>query len=301
MSRPDTGAVTLAALGDTGVDVRLVAELADVDTIDDIDVVRRACLPGSRFRQRHLGRRSMTCLAICTTGRWTVSDVGSATKTAACTACRCTAGWGDGADDHVRPGDGRVVRRTHHRPRLWSGTTGRQPGAAWGARARRRPVGHRGGPGPPQRGARAAPRRVRAAARHWAGGRRCCSPTGTSGSAAIRGGCCSGPVSCCARRPVHRRIRLRGRGCPAPLGAARVGADHRAVVPVGVGRHRLRRRARGGGRAGADRDPPGRPARFGEADPGVAVHCGPAEPHRQRALMANIAAVSSSHLPRNTS
>jgi hypothetical protein len=51
MSQPDTGAVTLRALGDTGVDVRLVSELADVDTIDDIAVVSRACLPGSRFRQ----------------------------------------------------------------------------------------------------------------------------------------------------------------------------------------------------------------------------------------------------------
>jgi glycosyltransferase A (GT-A) superfamily protein (DUF2064 family) len=51
MSQPDTGAVTLRALGDTGVDVLLVSELADVDTIDDVDVVRRACLPTSRFHQ----------------------------------------------------------------------------------------------------------------------------------------------------------------------------------------------------------------------------------------------------------
>jgi glycosyltransferase A (GT-A) superfamily protein (DUF2064 family) len=51
MSQPDTGAVTLRALGDTGMDVRLVAELADVDTFDDIAVVGRACLPGSRFHQ----------------------------------------------------------------------------------------------------------------------------------------------------------------------------------------------------------------------------------------------------------
>jgi len=51
MSQPDTGAVTLRALGDTGVHVRLVPELADVDTIDDIDVVGRACPPGSRFHQ----------------------------------------------------------------------------------------------------------------------------------------------------------------------------------------------------------------------------------------------------------
>ncbi len=48
-SRPDTGAVTLAALRDTGIDVDLVAELADVDTVDDVDTVRRACPPHSRF------------------------------------------------------------------------------------------------------------------------------------------------------------------------------------------------------------------------------------------------------------
>ena len=51
MSQPDTGAVTLAALRDTGVDVTLVEELADVDTIDDFEVVRDACAPNSRFRQ----------------------------------------------------------------------------------------------------------------------------------------------------------------------------------------------------------------------------------------------------------
>lgn len=49
MSRPDTGAVTLAALRDTGLEVSLVPTLADVDTVDDIDVVRRACRPGGRF------------------------------------------------------------------------------------------------------------------------------------------------------------------------------------------------------------------------------------------------------------
>jgi hypothetical protein len=51
MSQPDTGAVTLRALRDTGLDVHLVAELADVDTIDDVEVVGRVCLPGSRFHQ----------------------------------------------------------------------------------------------------------------------------------------------------------------------------------------------------------------------------------------------------------
>jgi glycosyltransferase A (GT-A) superfamily protein (DUF2064 family) len=49
MSRSDTGAVTLAALGDTGVDVSLVTTLADVDTVDDVDAVRRQCVPDSRF------------------------------------------------------------------------------------------------------------------------------------------------------------------------------------------------------------------------------------------------------------
>ncbi len=49
MSAPDTGAVTLAALRDTRVHVELLCELADVDTLDDIGAVRRACPPGSRF------------------------------------------------------------------------------------------------------------------------------------------------------------------------------------------------------------------------------------------------------------
>ena len=49
MSAPDTGAVTLAALLDTRVHVELLCELADVDTLDDIGDVRRACPPGSRF------------------------------------------------------------------------------------------------------------------------------------------------------------------------------------------------------------------------------------------------------------
>jgi glycosyltransferase A (GT-A) superfamily protein (DUF2064 family) len=51
MSRPDTGAVTLSALDDTGVYVSLVPTLADVDTVDDIEGVRRVCPPGGRFAQ----------------------------------------------------------------------------------------------------------------------------------------------------------------------------------------------------------------------------------------------------------
>ncbi len=49
MSTSETGAVTLAALQHTGLRVGLLRELGDVDTVDDIAAVRRACVPGSRF------------------------------------------------------------------------------------------------------------------------------------------------------------------------------------------------------------------------------------------------------------
>jgi glycosyltransferase A (GT-A) superfamily protein (DUF2064 family) len=49
MSRADTGAVTLAALGDTAANVSLVRSLVDVDTVDDVEAVRRNCAPNSRF------------------------------------------------------------------------------------------------------------------------------------------------------------------------------------------------------------------------------------------------------------
>ncbi|MBI3692777.1 MAG: DUF2064 domain-containing protein, partial [Mycolicibacterium aromaticivorans] len=51
MSQSDTGAVTLAALEHTGIPVTLVEELHDVDTVDDIPVVRAACSSTSRFAQ----------------------------------------------------------------------------------------------------------------------------------------------------------------------------------------------------------------------------------------------------------
>lgn len=51
MSQADTGAVTLAALEDTGMSVTLVEELHDVDTIDDIPAVRAACQSSSRFAE----------------------------------------------------------------------------------------------------------------------------------------------------------------------------------------------------------------------------------------------------------
>ena len=49
MSRPDTGAHTLGALRGRGLDVRLLATLADVDTVHDVETVRRQCDPASRF------------------------------------------------------------------------------------------------------------------------------------------------------------------------------------------------------------------------------------------------------------
>ena len=57
MSRPDTGALTLAALYAKGFHVDLVAELADVDTVADIDSVRRMCAVDSRFARATAGVR----------------------------------------------------------------------------------------------------------------------------------------------------------------------------------------------------------------------------------------------------
>jgi len=51
MSVPDTGALTLTALQRNGLRVVLTDELSDVDTIDDVETVRGACAPTSRFRQ----------------------------------------------------------------------------------------------------------------------------------------------------------------------------------------------------------------------------------------------------------
>ncbi|UXA18698.1 DUF2064 domain-containing protein [Mycobacterium sp. SMC-4] len=49
MSQPDTGALTLEALRNKGYGVALVEELADVDTVADVEGVRRCCAPDSRF------------------------------------------------------------------------------------------------------------------------------------------------------------------------------------------------------------------------------------------------------------
>ena len=48
-SRSDTGAATLEALRDKGLAVTLVSELSDVDTVDDVEIVRAHCAPDSRF------------------------------------------------------------------------------------------------------------------------------------------------------------------------------------------------------------------------------------------------------------
>lgn len=49
MSTSETGALTQMALQHKGIDVTLLVDLHDVDTIDDVDVVRDECPPGSRF------------------------------------------------------------------------------------------------------------------------------------------------------------------------------------------------------------------------------------------------------------
>ena len=48
-SRSDTGPATLEAMREKGLRVELVAELSDVDTVDDVQLVRIDCKPGSRF------------------------------------------------------------------------------------------------------------------------------------------------------------------------------------------------------------------------------------------------------------
>jgi uncharacterized protein len=55
MSRDDTGAVTLRALRDTGINVILIDELRDVDTVDDVTAVREASSPDSRFARATVG------------------------------------------------------------------------------------------------------------------------------------------------------------------------------------------------------------------------------------------------------
>jgi glycosyltransferase A (GT-A) superfamily protein (DUF2064 family) len=55
MSRDDTGAVTLRALRDTGINVIVIDELRDFDTVDDVAAVRNASPPDSRFARATAG------------------------------------------------------------------------------------------------------------------------------------------------------------------------------------------------------------------------------------------------------
>jgi uncharacterized protein len=55
MSQSDTGELTLKALRHRGVEVALLDELTDVDTIGDVAGVRRCCPPGSRFAMATAG------------------------------------------------------------------------------------------------------------------------------------------------------------------------------------------------------------------------------------------------------
>jgi uncharacterized protein len=55
MSTDDTGAITLRALRNTGINVTLVEELQDVDTVDDVATVRAASPSDSRFARITLG------------------------------------------------------------------------------------------------------------------------------------------------------------------------------------------------------------------------------------------------------
>ena len=74
-------------VADTGLAVTLVPTLADVDTVDDVDVVRRVCAPDSRFCPRSR-RRGSACSVISMTAPSTVSAAGCVTTT----ACRPAAG-----------------------------------------------------------------------------------------------------------------------------------------------------------------------------------------------------------------
>ena len=55
MSHPQTGVLTAAALTRAGATITYVDELTDVDTVEDIAVVRAACRPSSRFARAAAG------------------------------------------------------------------------------------------------------------------------------------------------------------------------------------------------------------------------------------------------------
>ena len=95
--------------------------------------------------------------------------------------------------------------------------------------------------------------------------RRCCWPTATSASAVTRRGSCGGLANCCdSGGRCVAEFDSAIDGIALGMGPAGIVAHDRPVVPVGIGRHRLRgaagRRRRPCGRG----DPPDRPPRRGQ-------------------------------------
>ena len=163
MSRPDTGAVTLAALARHRYNVGLVRTLADVDTVDDVDAVRRACAPDSRFARatREVGHAGEPLRP--RPGRRTLLD--PPRRRPRGTAAGAQLARRPQRRQAVRPCRGRAVRRSDDRLGLRPRAFGGPPGRARCACAGGRPVRHRRRTGAPQRRAGPAPRRVRTAAR----------------------------------------------------------------------------------------------------------------------------------------
>ena len=254
MSRPDTGALTLAALYAKGFHVDLVAELADVDTIDDIDVGAADVRGRQPVRPRHCGRWGSDMLgnlydrALDGERCWIRRDDGEVSNL----PVRRWLGGRD-ADDQF---DSAVVG-------LCSGPTidlGCGPGRLVTELVRR---------GVPALGVDQSATAVGLARRSGAPvlRRDVFDPLPATGRwqtvllADGNVGLGGDPL-----RVLRRAAELLRRGgrCIAEFDSvatgirtgwvqARVIPDGRTLVPVGVGRHRLRGRARRGGRAGADR------------------------------------------------
>ena len=181
------------------------------------------------------------CSVTSMTARSTVSAAGFATTTAASTGCRCAAGSAAATPTSASttPSSGCVMaRRSTWVAALdvwwptWSsaecprwGSTSRRPPSRWPAAAAPLPC------------AATCSNRCRAPA----GGRPCCWPTATSASAVTRGAFCGGRANCCATAgAVVAEFDSADQRSPHGMGAARIVAHDRPVVPVGVGRRRLR-------------------------------------------------------------
>ena len=180
MSRSDTGAVTLAALANTGSHVSLVPTLADVDTIDDVDEVRArlraraagSCAPPGRCRM--LG--NLYDRALDGERCWVRHDDGRVDRL----PVRSWLG-GRNADERFDNAVVGAVRRPDDRLGLRSWTFGGTPGRS-GACLHSASIS----PPPPSRWrAAAAPRHFAATCsircQGQAGGRRCCLADGNVG------------------------------------------------------------------------------------------------------------------------